>query len=125
MLTVDQALHASGIAKNILINTIPICIIFTLCAVKLANIYVISAITILIVGYFLIKTGIKNTATAFTISFWPLWFSTTIIFAVFSYFYYEKMMSFNIYVGIFFIAICFPAQFLFLYELRKMQHVDS
>lgn len=125
MITVDQALHASDIAKTILINTIPMCVIFALNVSNINNIFIILAITILIVAYFYIRYGIKNPNKDFTINFRTIWLPVTIIFVVISFLYYKSLISSDAYIGAFFIATCFPAQFLFLYELRKMQHIDS
>ena len=125
MLTADQALHASNIAKKILINIIPMCVIFTLYISNITNYFIIFAITILVITYFYIRYGIKNPNKKFTINFRNIWLPTTIVFVIFSFLYYKRLISADAYIGAFFIATCFPAQFLFLYELRKMQHVDS
>ncbi len=125
MLTVDQALYASDIAKKILINTIPMYVIFTLFISNFNNLFIIIAVTILVIAYFYIRYGIKNPNKKFTINFRNIWLPTTIIFVIFSFLYYKKLISTDAYIGAFFITTCFPAQFLFLYELRKMQHIDS
>ena len=125
MLTADQALRASYIAKTILINTIPMCITFILYVININNIFIILAITILVTSYFFIKFGIKNSNKTFTINFLPAWLLITIIFVTFSFLYYKNLISTDAYTGSFFIAICFPAQFFFLYELRKMLRIDN